>query len=50
MEEEREYILVHWPEIQEYMDEEWFDTEASLADFDQFGSQAYFIPKNRIKD
>ena len=42
------YVLVQWPESQELMDQEWFDKEASLADFDKFGSAAYFIPKSRL--
>ena len=41
------YVLVQWPETQELMDEEWFDKEASLADFDKFGNSAYFIPQKR---
>lgn len=41
------YVLVLWPESQELMDFEWFDLEASLADFDKFGSSAYFIPQKR---
>ena len=44
------YILVLWPNSQAYMDEEWFDEEAILADFDSIGEgQAYFIPANRKK-
>jgi hypothetical protein len=38
------YILVQWPYSQEFMDEEWFDEEAILADSEQVGSSAYFIP------
>jgi len=41
------YVLVKWPESQILMDFEWFDHEASLADFDKFGSSAYFIPQSR---
>ena len=41
------YTLVEWPYSQELMDEEWFDEEASLADFDKHGSSAYFIPTSR---
>lgn len=42
------YILVQWPETQVLMDYDWFDEEASLADFDKFGSSAYFIPLKRF--
>lgn len=38
------YILLEWPYSQEVMDEEWFDEEAVLADYDKCGSSAYFIP------
>lgn len=41
------YVLVQWPETQVLMDYDWFDEEASLADFDKFGSSAYFIPQKR---
>jgi hypothetical protein len=41
------YVLVQWPETQVLMDYDWFDAEASLADFDKFGSSAYFIPQTR---
>ena len=41
------YVLVQWPETQVLMDYDWFDTEASLADFHKFGSSAYFIPQKR---
>ena len=44
------YILVPWPESQEYMDEDWFDEEAILAlgIEESVGSSAYFIPATRI--
>lgn len=41
------YTLVEWPYSQELMDEDWFDEEASIADFDKHGSAAYFIPTSR---
>ena len=41
------YVLVQWPATQVLMDYDWFDAEASLADFDKFGSSAYFIPQTR---
>jgi len=44
------YQLVQWPDSQVFMDAEWFDKECSLADFDKFGSSAYFIPVDRIRD
>ena len=44
------YILVQWPESQDYMNEPWFQEEAILAlgCEEQVGSSAYFIPRNRI--
>lgn len=43
------YILIEWPDSQEYMEEEWFEEEAILATPHEDGSlsSAYFIPKNR---
>ena len=37
------YLLVEWPNVQEYMDEPWFDEEARLSD-----ESSYFIPLDRI--
>lgn len=45
-----EYVLVQWPESQVLMDYEWFDNETSLADFEKFGSSAYFVPMKRYLD
>lgn len=47
-----DYTLVQWPKVQGLMDEEWFDTEAFLAnpinqEQDWVGSSAYFIPVKR---
>lgn len=44
------YVLVPWPESQEYMDEQWFYNEAVLAIGieDKVGPSAYFIPASRI--
>lgn len=41
------FVLVQWPETQVLMDYDWFDAEASLADFYKFGNSAYFIPQQR---
>jgi hypothetical protein len=38
------YILVYWPESQDYMDEPWFDDEAVPGD----QSSSFFIPVNRV--
>ncbi len=47
-----EYVLVLWPEVQQYMDEPWFRNEACLytAPFESedHHDSAYFIPKERI--
>lgn len=47
---EEGYVLVQWPESQEFMEEEWFNDEAILAlgSEDVTGSSAYFIPIKRI--
>ena len=42
---EEAYILVHWPDSQDYMECDWFAEEAYLAD-----SSAYFIPIRYILD
>ena len=42
------YVLVQWPESQEYMDEDWFDEEAVLDVEGKFGSSAYFVPLKRL--
>lgn len=46
------YIIVCWPEIQEYMDKEGFDKNSSLITdehlADLYGSSAYFISKTWI--
>jgi hypothetical protein len=43
---ESSYILVEWPESQNYMEEEWFDEEAIFCggSEDKTGGSAYFIP------
>ena len=47
---EEGYVLIQWPESQEYMEEEWFEEEAILAlgSEDKTGSSAYFIPIKRV--
>lgn len=47
---ENAYILVQWPESQQYMEEEWFDEEAVLAlgAEEKTGSSAYFVPIKNI--
>jgi len=44
------YMLVQWPESQEYMEEEWFDEEAIFCggSEEKTGDSAYFIPLKRI--
>lgn len=41
------YVLMQWPQVQEYMDAPWFENEAHLS-FE--GSSNYFIPYHRIKE
>ena len=47
---EEGYVLVEWPESQDYMEEDWFNEEALLAlgCEDSVGSSAYFIPIKRV--
>lgn len=48
------FILVEWPEVQDYMDKEWFRSEAVL--YQVFGEEqvskdsAYLIPIERVLD
>lgn len=42
------YILIQWPEVQELMDEWWFQDEAILNIRDDDSS--YLIPEDRIID
>jgi hypothetical protein len=42
------YVLIEWPESQDFMEEKWFQGEAILANEDQFSSSSYFIPEERI--
>ncbi len=37
------YILIHWPDVQDYMEDTWFDEEAISHD-----ENSYFIPVQRI--
>ena len=43
------YIYVEWPEVQNYMDEEWFKLEAILDNSDNAMPCSYLIPEERIK-
>ena len=44
------YILVPWPDCQEYMEYQWFYDEAILAvgAEEKVGTNAYFIPGRRL--
>lgn len=47
------YVLVQWPDIQEYMDKEGFRENACLANdehfVDTYGSSAYFVDLNWLE-
>lgn len=52
---ENYYVVVEWPEIQDYMDEPGFDENAHLINdeigLDMYGSSAYFVNvewKNKV--
>ena len=44
---EPKFIIVEWPEIQFYMDQEEFDSNCCLINdeswLDQYGSSSYFV-------
>lgn len=44
------YVLVPWPECQEFMEYQWFYDEAILAvgAEEKVGTSAYFIPEKRV--
>lgn len=42
------YVLIDWPEVQELMEEDWFDSEAILADPEIAGISAFLIPESRL--
>ena len=49
------YVLVLFPDVQEYMEKEWFDSEAVLCTVDNTNHRlaeeysAYFIPIKYIR-
>lgn len=40
---ENSYVLIYWPESQDFMEEEWFNKEAILSE-----NSSYFIPVKRL--
>ena len=48
------YTIVTWPDIQEIMEEDWFDDESFLINdqkgLEKFGSSAYFVPVKHLID
>jgi hypothetical protein len=44
------YVLIPWPDVQEFMDHQWFYQEAIFAvgAEDWVGPSAYFIPVFRV--
>ena len=48
-----EYILIAWPEVQDYMEEKWFRKECYLCqafDDQEHIDSAYFVPKERVNE
>jgi hypothetical protein len=47
--DEDDFVIIQWPEIQDLMDKEGFDTNASLTNdewcLEKYGSSAYFVNK-----
>jgi|TARA_R110000851_G_scaffold325612_1_gene493731 hypothetical protein len=47
-----EYILIQWPEVQDYMEKKWFRQESYLCqafDDQEHIDSAYFVPKERVE-
>jgi hypothetical protein len=44
-----DYVRVDWPEVQELMDEPWFQEEAILDNRDNAPSSSYLIPVELVK-
>ncbi|MBS1503773.1 MAG: hypothetical protein JST32_17010 [Bacteroidetes bacterium] len=45
------FVLVHWPEVQEYMEHDWFDKECisyEALDGDEDFSAAHLVPLRRM--
>lgn len=46
------YEIVRWPDVQDYMEKDWFEEEAELMnsedEIEDFGLSAYWIPRYRI--
>ena len=48
-----EYILIPFPEVQEYMTEKWFRQECYLCqafEDQEHIDSAYFVPKDRVEE
>ena len=47
--DEDDFVIIQWPEVQDLMDKEGFDTNASLANdewcLEKYGPSAYFVNK-----
>ena len=43
----KNYVLIEWPDSQDYMGQEWFQKEAILNNDDEVLSASYFIPENK---
>lgn len=49
-----DYIIVTWPQVQDIMDEEWFNEECFLAvpnsvEQEWIGDSSYFVPKLKYR-
>jgi len=50
---EEKYVLVHWPESQILMEQEWFDECILMNDenhLEEIGSSTYFVPESRYNE
>lgn len=44
---DNQYILIQWPDSQEYMEYDWFEDEAILDVDSKTGDSSYLIPESR---
>lgn len=42
------YVLIGWPEVQDLMEEDWFQEEAILDNSEDADSSTYLIPISKV--
>ena len=51
--ENKNYVLVMWPQSQLLMEKDWFDECILMNDenhLEEIGSSAYFVPEERMQE